>query len=366
MARARVRSAPVRLWLVLAAVALGAAVLPLPASAVDDLYSRTFYPFLQFFLTAATNVVPIAVLDVLIVAAAVTLLVRVAMLARVAFTDDVVDAAWEAFKRLVRAAALLTIVFLAFWGFNYRRVPLSPADGAAALSTATLQVAVADANALAASLRPAVVKQGELGYDEVAAELFEPMNAALSIVKRPPLSRPGRPKYSLLLTPFFTLAGVNGMINPIGLESIVDPGLLPPERPFVLAHEWAHLSGHADEAEANAIGWLACMKGGPALAYSASLYLITEAAGELPAAERKASLARLEEGVRKDLELIANRVRTQQNPDVQRAAFRAYDRYLKANQVDDGTASYGRALTLILAPPIRDALNDYRAVRSGR
>jgi len=48
-----------------------------------------------------------------------------------------------------------------------------------------------------------------------------------------------------------------------------------------------------------------------------------------------------------------------QKPRVQRAAFQVYDQYLKANTVDDGTASYGRALTLILAPPLRDALNQY-------
>ena len=44
------------------------------------------------------------------------------------------------------------------------------------------------------------------------------------------------------------------MLNPFGLETIVLPDLLPYERPFVVAHEWAHLAGHADEAEASAIG----------------------------------------------------------------------------------------------------------------
>ena len=77
------------------------------------------------------------------------------------------------------------------------------------------------------------------------------------------------------------------MINPLALETIVHPDLLPFERPFVLAHEWAHLSGHADEAEASAIGWLACMRGGPELAYSANLYLIDTAGGAMPADLRK-------------------------------------------------------------------------------
>jgi Protein of unknown function (DUF3810) len=82
----------------------------------------------------------------------------------------------------------------------------------------------------------------------------------------------------------------------------------------------------------------------------------------LPPAARKVALSKLEAGVIKDLEMIARRVRQQQKPRVQRAAFRVYDEYLRANQVEDGTASYGRAVSLILSAPLRDALNDYKAV----
>jgi hypothetical protein len=59
--------------------------------------------------------------------------------------------------------------------------------------------------------------------------------------------------------------------------------------------------------------------------------------------------------VREDLEAIGRRMRAER-PRVRRAASRVYDEYLKANRVQDGTASYSRALTLILAPPLRDAL----------
>ena len=63
--------------------------------------------------------------------------------------------------------------------------------------------------------------------------------------------------------------------------------------------------------------------------------------------------------MREDLAQIAARMQEQQ-PQVQRAAFRVYDEYLRANQVEDGTASYGRALSLILSPPMRGALDSYR------
>src|SRR4029434_3405482 len=137
------------------------------------------------------------------------------------------------------------------------------------------KAAIIDANALASRLRHLTSGKG-LTFEEIAAELPQPMNQALQLVGRPLLGEPGRPKFSMVLTPFFTRAGISGMINPFALETVVHPDLLPFERPFVVAHEWAHLAGQADEAEANAVGWLACMRGTAAHAYSASSDLIGE------------------------------------------------------------------------------------------
>ena len=145
-------------------------------------------------------------------------------------------------------------------------------------------------------------------YDEVAGALDAPMRAALEQLQQPALGQPGRPKHSIMLTPFFTWAGVTGMVNPLGLESIVHPDLLPYERPFVLAHEWAHLAGQADEAQASAVGWLACMRGTPQLAYSASLYLIMEAASALPSDARQTVMKQLDAGVRSDIDDILRRL----------------------------------------------------------
>ena len=184
------------------------------------------------------------------------------------------------------------------------------------------------------------------------------MNAALARLSREPLARPAGRRSSRVLTPFFTAAGVNGMINPIALESIVHPDLLPFERPFVLAHEWAHLAGHADEAEASAVGWLACMNGAPALAYSASLYLIME--GWQSASRRRALTSVRETRSRRARRSRSDPARLmRQQPRVRQASTKVYDQYLKANRVEDGTASYSRAVSLILSAPLRAALKNY-------
>ena len=51
------------------------------------------------------------------------------------------------------------------------------------------------------------------------------------------------------------------MTDPFFLETLLAPDLLDVERPFVIAHEWGHLAGFADESEANFIAWLACRRG---------------------------------------------------------------------------------------------------------
>src|SRR5262249_60078411 len=127
---------------------------------------------------------------------------------------------------------------------------------------------------------------------------FEDVQRALSDA---PDAEPGRLKHSLL-GPYFRWTGVDGMVNPFGLEVIANPDLLPYERPFVAAHEWAHLAGYADESEANFVGWLTCLRAREPEQYSGWLFLYWEIRGELPSADYRQLADRVSPGVRADLE----------------------------------------------------------------
>jgi hypothetical protein len=349
-------------WLFFLLVALAVLFTPVPPWAIDQFYSRAIYPTIQGWFTTATNLVPFTLLDFIIIATVFLTARSAVRLLSVARHVGVVDAIWEGSRRLVRAAAIATVLFMLIWGLHYRRVPLeSELTGGSVApmpSVPMLQAVAADANVLAARLRGASTK-ASLDFEAVSRELREPFAAAMTALGRSPLTTPGRPKYSLVLTPFFAMTGVDGMVDPLALESIVNPDLLPFERPYVLAHEWAHLAGMADEAEARATGWLACMNGSPALAYSASLFLILEAREALPADLQPELTARLDVGVRSDLEAIADRLH-RENPAMQEAATRVYDQYLKVNRAVDSRASQGRTLALILTPRMLDAMGSYR------
>ena len=357
-------------WIASSVLAIALFVAPIPAGVVDAFYSRDLYPWIQRLVTEASNLVPGAVIDWLLAAAAVLAVYRIARLAFALRRRGVVAVFLDGIKRLLRAAAVIVIVFMFFWGYNYRRLPLETTleGGAAAAPTEPMLLeAVSDAVVLSGRLRPRAVETMPSTNDALAQVLVEPMNAALARLNREPLARPGRPKTSRLLTPYFTAAGVDGMINPLALESIVHSELLSFERPFVLAHEWAHLAGHGDEAEASAVGWFACMNGPPALVYSASLYLIAEGGNQLRGSARSRAFANLDAGVRADLEAIRQRLLRQQ-PQIRQASSKVYDQYLKANRVEDGTASYSRAVSVILSEPLRGALKNYSPAvgRNGR
>jgi hypothetical protein len=353
---------PVRGVVILPAAAIACLLAPLAPSAVEAVYSRLVYRGSQEVVTPLTNLAPFAVLDLLIGIAGALVLWRAVRLVGFARREGARAALWQGARRLLRAGAVVVLVFFWLWGFNYRRPSIEsalPGGAAAQPASEAIDEAFTLSAQLAAGLRPAAIAESSAGLADVARRLHAPMNEALALLQREPLGQPGRPKHSILLQPFLARAGVDGMINPLGLESILERSLLPIEQPFVLAHEWAHLAGHADEAEASAVGWLACLHGSQLAAYSASLYLIRETHAALPRAARRDAYARLDPGVREDLGRIADRMLAARNPVVERAAFRVYDEYLKANRVEDGTASYGRALTLILSEPLRGRLREY-------
>lgn len=309
---------------------------------VERLYSNGLFLIVQRAMTRASNLAPFALLDILIVAvlgawiAAVVSDVRRSGGRRLRAAGGIV-------LRTVALASVLYLAFLILWGLNYRRVPLvdklqfdavavSP-DAARALAI----TAAGRANALYDRAHaPDVRSEIEGGFAQAQRALG---SARLAVA--------GRPK-TTLLDLYFRRAAVDGMTDPYFLETLVSGDLLPFERPFVVAHEWSHLAGYADEGDANFVGWLTCVRGSDSDQYSGWLFLYGEMLGSVAAADRAGVAARLADGPRADRRAIADRVRRNVSPRVSSAGWRVYDRYLKANRVEAGAASYAQVVRLAL------------------
>ncbi len=326
-------------------LAILAAVTPVPAAWVETVYSRKFYPALQTTLTPLSNRVSFAVFDVAAVLVALVVLWwivrlfgsrggRIRALARLTLNTAVL-------------AALIYLAFVIFWGFNYRREPLASRldfDSSRVTEMAVEELArmsVDEMNALAATARNA-----PLTLDDAPEQLGPAFERALAMLGQAP-AVPGRPKRSLL-DPYFQRAAVDGMTDPFFLEALVREDLLPFERPFAVAHEWAHLAGFANESEAGFVAWLTSMHAGEAARYSAWMQMYLQTIGDLDESQRADLGRRLSALPREDLAELYRQYQGQVWPTARDAGRVVYDRFLKANRVQEGIRSYDEVVRLVL------------------
>ena len=346
-------------------LALLGALVPLDGGTIERRFSTTLYPAIQQAVTPVSNLVPFAIFDLLTVGGVVALVLVLIRGVRRARRERRLRPLLTALGRIATAGAAVYLLFLVFWGLNYRRVPMTerlvmdrPAPDASAVFTLGSE-AVRQMNALYAEAH-------RLGWEadpRTDAGLLDSFAFVQRRLSDAPLAVPGRLKRTLY-GPYFRWTSVDGMVNPLALEVLANPDLLPYERPAVAAHEWAHLAGYADESEANFVGWLTCVRAGVPAQYSAWLNLYWQVSGDVAAADRARLRDALNPGPRADVEAILERLRRGQLPMLRNASWRVYDHYLRANRVEEGVRSYGEVVTLLLRARFEDGWTPVRRTTS--
>jgi hypothetical protein len=335
-------------------LALLAGFARIDARFVERWYSTGLYPIIQRGLTPVSNLVPFALLDILAIGSVCLLVFVLVRSVRLARRKKKWTPLLATIGRLVTSAAMIYLVFLLLWGLNYRRVSLTDRlvldrDASPETILELGRLAVHQLNAMHAAAH----SEGWRTSPWREHRMRDAYHAVLSDLSAARTTVPGRLKASLL-GPYFRWTSVDGMINPFGLEVLANPDLLEFEKPFVAAHEWAHLAGYADESEASFVGFLTCMRGATPAAYSGWLFLYWEVSSEIGTSDRRRLASGLEEGPRADVTAIAERVRRGQVAAVRDAGWRVYDEYLKANRVEEGVRNYGLVLTLLTRARFED------------
>jgi hypothetical protein len=330
-------------------VAAALVLLPLPPALVERHYARAFYPGLQARLTSWSNTSAFSLFDALIITVAVAVIILWGRALRAAGRGRTVRPLARVGLTSVVAGAALYLWFAAAWGLNYAREPLEASiryDASRVTPAAVASLASRSATHLNA-LHAAAHAAGFPATGEVPPSLVQGLHIVERRLGRATPTTPSRPKRSLL-GPFFSASGVDGLHAPFLLETLLNPSLTPPERPAVLAHEWAHLSGYAPEADASFVGLLAALRADVPSQYSAWLSLYDHAVAQSGSAERRAAFGLLAAGPRADREAIARRLDMRVDV-VARASWETYDHYLKAQGVSEGVESYSRVVELLLA-----------------
>jgi hypothetical protein len=245
---------------------------------------------------------------------------------------------WVELLNLV--SALYLFLFWS-WALNYHREPLAsklPLD-----STKTRPEAIEKFTMhAAAEINRLYEEQQRPAYDENATreEADWRVRHVVEIVDGTDWEAPHRIKVSWIGDPWFHAAGIDGMFNPFGHEPLISSTILDIERPFVMAHELAHVRGYPDEGDANVVAAFATiMSDRPRFQYSGwlSLWLYL----------RNRELDKLlDSGPRADLERIFNRARAEEIRWINDGQRVALDWFLKANSVEQGVRSYSRVVLL--------------------
>jgi len=335
------------------AVAIAVAVFPPGHGAIERWYSRGLYPPLQASLTSVSNRLPVALFDVALIGFAIMAIVIWIHSMRVARRKRSIRPIGRGFVTTLTLAAVIYLWFLGAWGLNYARQPIETVMAYDASQVTPQQVralaehAIAEANRTHAAAHAA----GFPAIDEAPHTLITALQDVERELGRPRTTVMARPKQSLL-SPFFRAATVSGMLAPFFLETLVNPDLTGPERPSLLAHEWAHLSGYGPEDEASFVGLLAALRAGPAAEYSAWLDIAMTAADQLQPVTQRLVFEKLADGPRRDRLEIYRRVMGSRVESVDRAAWSTYDRMLRAQGVEEGVQSYSRVVALLLGTDV--------------
>jgi uncharacterized protein DUF3810 len=337
-------------------LAAASALIPLPAAWVERFYSNGLYPRLQHLLTPVANALPFTIVDALLIAVIIGLPVWWGIRLARAGRGRRLGACGRLAVHTLGSTALVFLSFQVFWGFNYLREPLVSrleydgqrltTDGLKRLNRLSVERLNAESTEVHTAPWPV--------EEEWRERLHASFNAVLAQLGHPRGITPAEPKTSLL-DGYLGAAGINGFMNPFGHEIILGSDVLPFEKPFLLAHEWAHLAGFADEAEASFVGLLACLQSNvAAIRYSAWLALYRHVPVSWSAGQSEDAAAQVElpprpaAGVMADLRAIDERLSKRTNPGINRFQAGVYDRFLKANRVEAGVGSYGQLVHLVL------------------
>ena len=319
---------------------------------VERYYSRWLYPILQANVTALSNRSPVALFDVAIV---IFILIAIGIWTwsiRQARKKQAIRSLRRGLVSTLTLVAVVYLWFLAAWGLNYARPSLETTlqydaarvtpDAVRALAEYSIDRANEKHSAGHAAGFPAIHDSPQI--------LIRALHQVEKDLGRPRPTVMATPKWSIF-TPFYRASGVSGQLGPFFLETLLNPDLTGPERPAVLAHEWAHLSGYAPESDASFVGLLAALRAGPAFEYSAWLDLVSESVNQLQPVTQRIVLEKLAQGPRDDQAAIRERLKTLVRP-VEQAAWSSYDRMLKSQGVEEGVKSYSRVIELLIGTDV--------------
>lgn len=157
-----------------------------------------------------------------------------------------------------------------------------------------------------------------------------------------------------ILTPLYSKVGVLGSMGPFFAEAQLNADLPEVQYPFTYAHEFSHLLGVSNEAEANYWAYRACTESDiAALQYCGYFglfpYVLSNASYLLSKADFEAWLQTIRPEVKEQYNAKNRYWKEHYSPLVGSVQDYIYNLFLKGNQIPSGKKNYAEVIGLLLS-----------------
>lgn len=252
--------------------------------------------------------------------------------------------------------AIMVFLFVGLWGLNHFAAPVADRVGLEVTGYTKDQLIETTAYmADQASVWADQVERdenGDLAIDFAAMAKQAPEGYRALAQTNPFFAGTDAPVKRLLVEEAFSYMGITGIFIPFTGESGANPGAYNASIPFTMCHELAHRLSVAPEDEANFCAFLAChAHSDPAFQYSGWYSAFVYTYNALHKVDRDAA-AQIWEGMSERLKQDCRNANTHYDRyegEVQEAAQKVNDTYLKAFQEESGVRSYGEVADLLIA-----------------
>ena len=316
-------------------------VWPPSNAAVENDFSREWYPWVLGVMTPATQWFSFPL--VLLLLAAFLVWCGIAgcrCWTRASFAKCI----WRALKWLFWLFPLLVTWGTVFWGAGYRRLPAEER-----LQLDTRPISSREESELRVLLLDTIKRNAATSErrdaDIAISAIAVAMQNVVSQWNGRPLDLPWRVK--TVPTGLLLRGSTSGVCSPFTLEALVDGGLPDTALVYTAAHELGHLAGFCSEAEASFLGYIAGLQAGDRFArYACALAAYMDLIRQLEGPGLKAALDALPMIARQDLQAIDNAYQRYQIEWISRIGWKTYNRYLKAQGIQEGIGNYSRGISL--------------------
>ena len=327
---------------------------------IETYYSSFFYKIIATILSAITGFLPFSLAEIIIVYFSIFALFHALkiLLQICKYKNKRSELLKNFCLNILATSGVIYFSFQLLWGFNYQRLSLDKLleldirESSSTEVVALCSSLIKSSNSLREDLKENINGLMELPYNNSYMLKTAYLGYDKASLRYPKLGgNYGRPKSIFLSTPM-RYTGITGFYFPFTNEVNVNTAEFDSSLPFTTEHEMAHQKGFAKEDEANYIAYVACINHPDIyFKYSGTLSALSYSLNAL----QKIDIRKFDElifsctkGVLTDLN-YKKRFWKGYSGTIEAIGNTVNDSYLKAQNQESGTKSYGKMVDLLLA-----------------